>query len=261
MEAIVSVDGSIGPAAQATIPATDEGFLRGDGVFEVLRLYAGRIFALDDHLARFELSARNLRLPIEIDALRADIEAIAAHAGAVDALVRAVWTRGGHRLVFIEPIPDHSAPVRLAAVTYAPTRVMDNIKSLSYGPNMLMTRLAKERGFDEALLVSPHGRVLEGPTSTFFWVRDGRLLTPPLTEHILPSITRARILAATDAAEESVTLDELAGAQEAFLASTLREVQPVNAVEGMEFSLNGPRTAEAGTALREAIETELPAAT
>lgn len=261
MEVLASVDGVIGPAADATIPATDEGFLRGDGVFEVLRLYAGRPFALDDHLARFELSAANLRLPIEIEALRADIEAMVAHVGEIDALVRAVWTRGGRRLVFVEPIPDHSAPIRLGSVTYAPTRVLNNIKSLSYGANMLTTRLAKERGFDEALLVSPHGRVLEGPTSTFFYVRDGRLLTPPLAEHVLPSISRQRILAATDAAEESVTLDELAGAEEAFLTSTLREVQPVNAVDGMEFSLGGPRTSEAAAVLREAIETELAAKT
>ena len=83
--------------------------------------------------------------------------------------------------------------MRLGIVTYAPTRVLDGVKSLSYAANMLCTRLAQERGFDEALLVTPHGRVLEAPTSTLFWVdADGALCTPPLDEHILASITRDR---------------------------------------------------------------------
>src|ERR671925_1764218 len=101
--ALVCVDGAVGPAEQATIPATDEGLLRGDGVFEVLRLYAGRPFALDDHLARMERSAANLRLPFQSDRMRSDAEALLAKAGPVEALLRLVATRGGHRLALIEP--------------------------------------------------------------------------------------------------------------------------------------------------------------
>ena len=71
--------------------------------------------------------------------------------------------------------------MRLATVTYAPTRILDGVKSLSYAANMLATRLAQERGFDEALMVTPHGRVLEAPTSSLFWIdAEGRILTPPL---------------------------------------------------------------------------------
>src|SRR5439155_12186507 len=135
-----------------------------------------------------------------------------------DALLRLVATRGGHRLALLEPLPEHPEGVRLGTVTYAPTRVLDGVKSLSYAGNMLATRIAKERGFDEALLVTPHGRVLEGPTSSIFWVDEGgTLCTPPLEEHILASITRDRVMKLVDVEERPATPDDLAGASEAFL--------------------------------------------
>jgi branched-chain amino acid aminotransferase len=257
---LACVDGTVGPAEQATIPATDEGLLRGDGVFEVLRLYQGRPFALDDHLARMERSAVNLRLPLEPDRIRADVEALLAQSGPVEALLRLVATRGGHRLALIEPLPDLPPTLRLACVTFAPTRVLDGIKSLSYAGNMLATRLAQERGFDEALLVTPHGRVLEGPTSSFFWVHEGVLRTPPLTEHILGSITRARIIEEVEVVEEPCTREDLETAEEAFLASTVREVMPVTAVEQIELPAEGPITAEAARKLGERIARELSGA-
>src|SRR5690606_18799554 len=98
------------------------------------------------------------------------------------------------RLLLTEPLPEHGAAIRLGSVTYAPPRLLDGIKSLSYAANMLATRLARERGCDEALLVTPHGRVLEAPTSSLFWIADGELLTPPLEDHILSSITRQRVI-------------------------------------------------------------------
>src|SRR3712207_4402465 len=92
------LDGTVMPAAEARIPATDEGLLRGDGVFEVIRLYGGRPFALDDHLERLERSARNLRLPLDLDAVRADVGALLERNAEGDAVVRVMVTRGGHRL-------------------------------------------------------------------------------------------------------------------------------------------------------------------
>jgi branched-chain amino acid aminotransferase len=158
-----------------------------------------------------------------------------------------------------EPLPDLPPVMRLATITYAPTRILDGVKSLSYAANMLATRLAQERGFDEALLVTPHGRVLEAPTATFFWVRDGELLTPPLDDHILASITRARLIGLLEVHERSCTMDDIRAADEAFLASTVREALPISAVDDHELAVDGPLTAEAGRLLSERIADELAA--
>jgi branched-chain amino acid aminotransferase len=259
---LASLDGRVMPASEATIPATDEGLLRGDGVFEVIRVYDGRPFALVDHLDRMELSAANLRLPETFRAeLGAEIAELLAERGGpeFDGLLRLVLTRGGHRLLLTEPLPVPAASIRLGVIEYAPTRVLNGVKSLSYGGNMLCTRLAKERGFDEALLVTPHGRVLEAPTSSLFWVdAEGVICTPPLSEHILASITRARVMEVAEVEERVCTMDDLRAAGEAFLASTTREVQPITAIEDIEFP-EGERTRTAQAALRARIEAELAA--
>jgi branched-chain amino acid aminotransferase len=260
MDHLASLDGEVMPAAAARIPATDEGLLRGDGVFEVMRLYGGRPFAYDDHLARMERSAANLRLPLDTAALRADVAALLERNAEAEALLRVLVTRGGHRLALIEPLPQLPPELRLALVTYAPTRILDGVKSLSYAANMLAGRLARERGFDDALLVTPHGRILEAPTSSFFWVRDGVVHTPPLSDHILESITRARVMRAVDVREQSCTLDDLRGAEGAFLASTVREVHPVVAVEDVELPADGPVAQAVARSTRALIEAELEAA-
>ena len=254
---LASLDGVVLPAAEAAISVTDEGLLRGDGVFEVLRLYGGRPFGLDEHLERMRGSAANLRLPVDLEAMRAEVDALLGEAAPGDALLRLVATRGGRRIALIEGLPEHPPSIKLATVTYAPTRILDGVKSLSYAGNMLSTRLAKEAGADEALLVTPHGRVLEGPTSSFFWARDGVLVTPPLDEHILDSITRRLVLEEMEVREASCTLDDLAAAEEAFLASTVREVQAVSAIDGREIALDGPLTARAAERVRARVQAAL----
>jgi len=259
---LASLDGRISPAADTFIPVTEEGFLRGDGVFEVLRVYGGVPFALAEHLDRLARSAANLRLGHEVDrgALEKEAAALIAERGNGDHLLRIVLTRGGRLLVLTEPMMEWPAAARLAFVTFAPPRILDGIKSLSYAGNMLATRLAQERGFDEALLVTPHGRVLEAPTSSVFWVDDeGALCTPPLEDHILASITRQAVMDTVGVRECPVTTEEILGASEAFLASTTREVQPVSAIEDHEMDAPGPRTSEAAAALRSHIEQALAA--
>jgi branched-chain amino acid aminotransferase len=247
VDELASVNGTIGPADEMTIPVTDEGLLRGDGVFEVFRLYAGRPFAWDEHVERLVRSAANVRLEFDLDAAQAEVAALLERAGAVDGTVRLVITRGGRRVAVLAPLSDRAPTVTLGTVEYAPTRVLDAVKSLSYAANMLATRLAHEAGADEALLVTPGGRVLEAPTSAFFYVRDGELHTPPLADHVLDSITRRHVLALTGATERSLERAELAALDEAFLSSTTREVQPVVAIDGRPLSA-GPVTAAAAEA-------------
>lgn len=256
---LASLDGAIMLASAATIPATDEGLLRGDGVFEVVRVYDGQPFALEEHLRRLERSASNLRLPVDLETVRADANRLLAHAGAgpEHELLRIVLTRGGRRLLLTEPMPNTPEQVRLAAITYSPTRVLDGVKSLSYAANMLATRLARERGYDEAIFVTPHGQVLEAPTSSIFWVEDGGLFTPPLDDHILASITRRLVLETNQVDEASCTLERLMGAEEAFLASTAREVQPVSAIEGRTLDAPGPVSARVAETVLARIRAEL----
>jgi branched-chain amino acid aminotransferase len=258
---MASVDGAIGPTAEATIGLKDDGLYRGDGAFEVIRLYGGRPFALDDHIARLETSAAALRLEFDRMALRAEIDALMAEAGPVEGQLRLIVTRGGRRIAATEQVPVHAETIKVASVTYQPTIILNGVKSLSYGGNMLATRLAKEEGADEALLVRPDGIVLEPPTSTIFWVAEGVLRTTALAEGVLASITRDRLLKAVPGIEEGGwTLDEVKAASEAFLASTTREVQAVAAIDGVALAdAPGPRTREAQAAFAAARDAELEA--
>jgi branched-chain amino acid aminotransferase len=262
---LACLDGDVGPSEETRIAVTDAGLLRGDGVFEVIRVYDGRAFAVREHLDRLERSATNLRLPYPVP--RAELEAEVRRlieqrgGGAFDGIVRLVLTMGGRRIVITEPLPPSPEHIRLGIVTFSPTRVLDGIKSLSYAANMLAARLARERGFDEALLVTPHGRVLEAPTASIFYVAgDGKLCTPPLDEHILASITRDLVLRATGAEERTVTADELLETREVFIASTTREVQPVAAIEDRELEAPGEATVAAAAAVRSQVEVALAAA-
>src|SRR5215211_3625211 len=255
---LASVNGAVSPVDEALIPVSDEGLLRGDGGFEVLRVYGGRPFALDDHLARLARTCAGLRLEVDLDALRAEALAVVREP---ESLLRLVVTRGGRRIAIGEPLPSSPPVARVATVTYAPTRVLNGLKTLSYAGNMLAGRLARERGADEALLVTPHGRVLEGPTWTFFWVAGGRLHTPPLEDHILASITRARLLEECEVSEQPCTLDDLRAAEEAFIASTVREVMPIAAVDDIELpAAPGPVTLDAHARFQRRVERELAAA-
>ena len=264
-EDLASIDGEIMAAAEATIPVIDDGLVRGDGAFEVIRVYSGGPYAMKEHLDRIERSATNLHMTWQPDREQIEREAQAlleARGGAAfDGALRIMLTAGRRRIMLTEPLPETPERAHLAFVTYSPSRILDGVKSLSYAANMLASRIARERGFDEALLVTPHGRVLEAPTSTIFWVdARGDIVTPPLDEHILASITRARIIELTGAVERPTTADELLEAREAFLASTTREVQSVAVIEDRDLGPVGERTLQAADLLRQDIHATLDAA-
>jgi branched-chain amino acid aminotransferase len=251
------LDSVLMPVAEARIPVTDEGLLRGDGVFEVMRLYDGVPFAQEGHLERMAQSARNLRLELDVGAVGRDIESLLTATAPGDCLLRVLATRGGHRIVLLEPLPALPQALALGYMTYAPVRVLDGVKSLSYAANMLATRLARERGFDDALLISPHGRVLELPTASLFYVLEGTVRTPPLADHILDSITRRLVIAAAEVREAPTTRADLDRASEAFAASSVFEVLAVGRIEERELPAGGPATAAAAGAVRAVIAAAL----
>ncbi len=255
-----SVDGEIGPTEEATVPLKDDGLYRGDGAFEVIRLYAGTPYALGEHLDRIERSAAAIRLSFDRAALEREISALLAEHGSGEAQLRLIVTRGGRRIALTEPLPERAETVTLAVVTYNPTVILNGVKSLSYAANMQATRLAKEQGADEAVLVTPGETVLEAPTSALFWVsaEDGTLRTTELGAGVLQSITRERLIEELHVEEGAFGLDDLRAASEAFLASTVREVQSVSSLDGSPFlAVPGPRTGEAASAFGRVLERQL----
>src|SRR6185436_19890736 len=132
LKELASVDGRVSPTAEATVPLKDDGLYRGDGAFEVIRLYEGKPFALGDHLDRLGRSAAAIELEFDRAALKTEIEALLAELGEADGQLRLIVTRSWRRLAMTEPIPPHAETVRLATVTYAPSVILNGVKSLSY---------------------------------------------------------------------------------------------------------------------------------
>jgi branched-chain amino acid aminotransferase len=257
---LASVDGRITQTAEAVVPLKDDGLYRGDGAFEVIRLSEGRPFALVDHLDRLQRSTAAIELEFDRPALESEVAALLDELGDADGQLRLIVTRGGRRLAMTEPIPAHAESVSVATVTYCPSVILNGVKSLSYAANMQATRLAKAQGADEAVLVQPDGIVLEPPTSSIFWVSpQGALRTPALDNGVLESITRDRLVKALDVEEGAWPVADLRSAQEAFLASTTREIQAVAAIDGTVLPhAPGARTREAQATFAATLGKELP---
>jgi len=255
---LCSIDGAIAPVEEARIAATDEGFLRGDGAFEVLRLYDNRPFALDDHLDRLARSANGIFLEWDRSAFEREIAALLERNDERNESLRLVISRGGRRIAIVEHSPAFEHGLRLSSVRYNPTIVLTGLKTLSYAANMTATRIAQRDGADDALLVEPEGKVLEAPTSTIFWVDgDGALRTPALDAGILASITRDRIMQIVPVEEGSYGLADVQQASEVFLASSVREVQGVSELDGLTYECPGPVTQHIAGLLSERIQAEL----
>jgi branched-chain amino acid aminotransferase len=261
--ALASIDGKVQATREATIPLPEDGLYRGDGVFEVIRLYRGVPFALADHLDRIERSAAAIELPVDRPAIEAELQPLLEQVGSEDGQLRIVLTRGGRRILLSEPLPSWNETLTVATVTYAPSVILTGVKSISYAANMQATRIAAGRGAEEAILVRPDGVVLEAPTSSLFWATaDGRLQTPSLECGILDSITRSRLIAELEAGgvaveQSAYAVGDLLSASEAFLASTTREVQAIARVDDRELPAPGPLTRDAQGAFSRVTEREL----
>jgi len=254
---MATLDGALAPVSETALPITDGGLLRGDGIFEVMKLYEGKPFTLAEHLDRLERSGQSLRIDVDRSALEGEISRVLAARGESNGLLRIVVTREGRRIVMTEPPLDLPRTLELAVVTYEPSLLLTGVKSLSYAGNWLATRLARERGFHDALLVRRDDTVLEAPTSAMFWAKDDELFTPPLDAGILASVTRKVIIECCPVEERDCSLRDVLDADEIFLASVSREVQPVSKVEGVDYPAEGPVTARSLEAFHDVVRAEL----
>jgi branched-chain amino acid aminotransferase len=256
----VWIDGRELPYEQAAVPVDDPGLVRGDGIFEVVRLYSGQALCMDEHLARLGRSAEAMRMELDAGAVESEAAvAIAAAPDDGDRILRIIVTGAGRRLLTVERFQPPPQPARLLPVEHRPAPLMVRVKSLSYGAHMLATRIARAAGCWEAVFVDPIERVFtEAPVSSFVWCEGDRVYTPPLSAGILDSITRMLLLEAGAAEEEPCPVDRVREADGAALLGTTVELHPVDAIQGLvEFA--GPPAAllNARERLHERIATRL----
>ncbi len=253
-----------GESVEPTISVFDPLVVRGDGCFEALRSYDGHLIGLTEHLERLARSAAAMDIPLPpLSEIGQWIRTVAEHQG--DGVVRifASNPEGDPNIhVLSAPLPDLPGEMRLCEVA-APWHPgghpweLAGVKTLSYAPNMAAGRVAREAGFDEALLISREGWILEGPTNTVLWVVGGTIETPTLGLGILDSVTRritlrhARQLG-LEIREDRYTIDRLDRASEVAWLSSVTEVTPVVAVGDRSFN-PGPVSAR----LAEAYQAEL----
>jgi len=243
------IDGRLTRGADARITLFDRGARDGEGLFETLRVYDGRPYLWHRHLERMVLAAAELGFPVPPapEQLAAALAEVLAAESLVDAAARITLTRGvpGVRpgrpgiWIDVEPIAG-----RLWAGTRSGgARVVVSERPFAAGPlgaykttSRLPYHLARDEArsarADEALLVTAQGEVLEGTSSNLFAVLDGVLVTPPLASHVLPGVTRGRVLElclelGIEVRERPIHMRELASASEIFLTSSLQEVVPV----------------------------------
>jgi branched-chain amino acid aminotransferase len=272
MSVFASIDGRIVPGEEARVSVLDNGFMFGDGAYETLRTYAGRPFHLGRHLRRLRASVERLGFAIPLDdaQMAARLDALLGRASHGESYVRIVATRGvgdisyhfervtGPTIVMVakpyEPLPESAYTEGLAAALVSirrnsPSALDPAIKSVNLLNNILAVREAQARGAAEAILLNERGEVAEGASSNVFVVSGGALLTPPLSAGLLEGITRGVVLELAsclglEAREATLQPADLAGAEEAFITSSLREIAPLRAIDGRPVGsgLPGPIT-------------------
>jgi len=249
------VNGEFLPLARARVPVLDRGFLFADAVYEVVPVYDGRPFLLDEHLRRLNNSLAGIRLanPHRDEDWKTLLSTLIERNGGGRMAVYIQVTRGvsrrrDHRLperpaptvvAFCQSVPEPDPAIferGVTAVTRDDTRwVRCEIKSTALLPNVLVAAEAADAGASEAILVRD-GRITEGASSNVFAVLDGVVHTPALSSAILPGITRGKVLDLARAhdmpcAESQLTAAALAGADEIWLTSSTREIYPVTCLD------------------------------
>ncbi len=256
----VYLNGDYLPLADAKVSVLDRGFLFGDGVYEVIPAYNGRLFRLEDHIVRLNNSLAGIRLPMSQSV--ADWEAI----------FRPLLENDKDQYIYLQitrgyaPKRDHGFPEQIVptvfamcseikpfagringikAVTLDDTRwQLCNIKAITLLGNILLRQQALDQDCAEAILVR-NGYVLEGAASNIFVVIDDELITPPKSNEILPGITRDVILELAAAhnipyREDIIALEALHNASEVWVTSSTREIVPVVEVDGEQVGTGKP---------------------
>ncbi len=264
----VSIDGQVVDSGEARVSVFDRGFLYGDSVFEVFRTYGGVPFGQREHLERLQRSADRLMIsmPVSVETLSSEVAATLEAAGEGEWYVRVVITRGTGpltydpstattplRVIIAAPVSvppaDHYERGIAVALLHASRPTDDErasgAKASNYLANLLAVHEAKQKGAQEALMLGRRGQILEGASSNLFIVKDGVVRTPEHQAGILMGITRAAVLAA--AATEGIGVEEgevrpedLYGADEAFITSSIREVMPVVSADGRTIGPGAP---------------------
>jgi branched-chain amino acid aminotransferase len=256
----VWLNGRIVDEGDACISPADHGFLLGDGVFETLRSYAGRLPTLGDHLERLAAGARALRitLPPLGDLERGASELLSA-SGLDDARVRITVTSGAGPpglargeaeptvLITVAPLPERpgAATAVVTPWVHAERRPLVGVKTISRAESVIALAYARERGADEALFLNTAGNVCEATTANVFAIRGGLVATPPRTAGCLAGITREQVLRLCGALnvaveEKNLPARVLQTADELFLTSSTRGVQALVAVDSIAVADGEP---------------------
>lgn len=257
----VMVDGVLMGAGEVPRVPLDDGLVRGDGVFEGLRLYGNRARTLEAHLDRMERSADMVRLTFDRDLIRDEIERFSGVTSASDCALRVMLTRNGHRVLREEalfpPAPDGWS---VLPVAHRVTPLLIASKTLSYAANMQAARLAGEAGAQTALLIDADGEgILECPVASFVWLEGDDLVAPSLDTGILDSITRRLIAEVTTLHVRDRRVQDLAEADGALVISTVLESRIVREVQGVAtYDVGSRRINEIADALSDLCATGDP---
>ena len=276
----VHLNGRLVPEDAARISPFDRGFTLGDAVFESFRAYRGRPFGMEEHLARLKRSCEAARIPLNADLPRAVHDVLNANGfmrvvdtreapGAPppnDAAIRITVTRGiggrgaspkgvGHPTVLVTAtvvnVPPEVYEKGLSVVSSARRRIPESsldpgIKSTNYLVHVLARMEAEDAGADDALFLDAQGHVIEATQANVFAVKDGKLLTPPLTAGCLPGATRTALLKTVGpqvgvvGQERLLTVADLQAADEVLLTSSVTELAPVVRLDGKPIGAGVP---------------------
>ena len=249
------LDGKLVDKEDAVLSVFDHGTLYGDGVFEGIRFYNGKIFRLEEHMSRMFDSARyiSLTVPFSCEELTAALLETVAASGLPDGYIRFVFTRGAGSLglspssckkasvfIIVDKIALYPAELYTNGLELmtssvrrpSPAALSPQVKSLNYINNIMAKTEAARRGFLEALMLNEQGNVAECTGDNLFIVKNGTVHTPPVTDGALDGITRRVVLEichelGIPAVESTMNRYTVICADECFLTGTAAEVIPV----------------------------------